>query len=819
MALTQKNIIMASCGLVACRAVQFGLLALLITLMAVVYFVLFFMGGEYGRGDEVFLLLQSYGSFFYACALASAGMTLFLAVFDVGYWRGPFKFLGYLLMAATLTLYVLTALSFTAEFPASPIVVYMAICPALIYVFRLTPIYHSQPVSVFVFHLAILFGLVSVVSLGIWLFWLIFYNMWWHTPVKADFYVRLGCLPAIPAVNLTEVVNQVEAQSGCNAAIVEWISPLILAVFCILLSVSMFVLVRAESAKQKDKRQMDFKTQAFVVLLSLVLLGMWASAGIAGANIHLSSIVFCFCFLFLVVGSSLMLLTSGRQGVINNMKSIPLAKRVLDSINSDWLRSLMLLGAIPFSLVVLPLSRMRQLGRRYLFFTKKLEPKERALFFDLEATRMLAQARQWHWTSVFAKMIWWGIAFFSLSVICARVLNVVFSGLGAQIDAMGLTLGPVVGLFIVVGFLLFQFPPTPGMPVFYACSVIVTKSAMTEGWDFWAGWALSTLISLLLKYSSLISGQLIGQVWGKYSVGIRKTVGINSLEMRAIRYILTKPGLNFRKSAMLCGAPDWPAAVICGILRTSYLQNIIHQFPVVIIILPITLSGSMTLMASSNVVYQSAATICLSIAVLCQGLSMLIAMHYIEDTVQYKQPELDKFEADAKVAELDAKDRARAKHRSQVSRWPTLPLVLKAILVSGVVAEAGSMYLFLLFSARCFVAFDVTDSIADKLDGNAINLVKPLGWAGIGAFAYGCIVLIVLGRWISCQKSSPRTEAEEGGEGGGGGELAVTATSSKEDDQRVDDDVAAATTEEQEDHEDEVFSKRYTRCCGTCQRD
>ena len=54
------------------------------------------------------------------------------------------------------------------------------------------------------------------------------------------------------------------------------------------------------------------------------------------------------------------------------------------------------------------------------------------------------------------------------------------------------------------------------------------------------------------------------------SVAVRKFVGVNSLSIRAIEKILSAPGLAFmdiRKISILCGGPDWPTSVLCGVLH------------------------------------------------------------------------------------------------------------------------------------------------------------------------------------------------------------------------------------------------------------
>ena len=55
-------------------------------------------------------------------------------------------------------------------------------------------------------------------------------------------------------------------------------------------------------------------------------------------------------------------------------------------------------------------------------------------------------------------------------------------------------------------------------------------------------------------------------------------VGINSRQMRAIRYCLMQPGLNPAKIAILCGGPDWPTSVLCGILGVPLRESMIGTY-------------------------------------------------------------------------------------------------------------------------------------------------------------------------------------------------------------------------------------------------
>ena len=50
---------------------------------------------------------------------------------------------------------------------------------------------------------------------------------------------------------------------------------------------------------------------------------------------------------------------------------------------------------------------------------------------------------------------------------------------------------------------------------------------------------------------------------------IRQQVGINTNTMKAVRHILGEKGVTIGKAAIMCGAPDWPSSVLCGILRLN----------------------------------------------------------------------------------------------------------------------------------------------------------------------------------------------------------------------------------------------------------
>lgn len=79
-----------------------------------------------------------------------------------------------------------------------------------------------------------------------------------------------------------------------------------------------------------------------------------------------------------------------------------------------------------------------------------------------------------------------------------------------------------------------------------------------------------------------------------------------------------------------------------------------------------------------------------------------------------------------------------------------VPMLVKMLLCFAAVSMMVCTYLLLFFSSKTFQAFQVTDSIETKLDGNAVNLiVAPLGWVAIGCLCASYVCLFIFNRWAN----------------------------------------------------------------------
>lgn len=126
-----------------------------------------------------------------------------------------------------------------------------------------------------------------------------------------------------------------------------------------------------------------------------------------------------------------------------------------------------------------------------------------------------------------------------------------------------MSLGIVTIIVVGVGMILFMLPPIPGLPI-YLTGGIVLVSVGRESLGLWLSILYACIVSLLLKLlACTVQQKLIGENLGG-NIGVKQMVGINSDAIRAMRVMLSDPGITRRKVSVLVGGPDWPVSVLCG---------------------------------------------------------------------------------------------------------------------------------------------------------------------------------------------------------------------------------------------------------------
>jgi hypothetical protein len=224
-------------------------------------------------------------------------------------------------------------------------------------------------------------------------------------------------------------------------------------------------------------------------------------------------------------------------------------------------------------------------------------------------------------------------------------------------------------------------------------------------------------------------------------------VGINSIQMRAIRYCLEQKGLSLPKIAILCGGPDWPTSVLCGILKLSVVQCSIGTMPVLILYLGFTtIAGALQLKIGScpgpdgtvapvTGNWGMLNSIFLSVAFVSMMATSFSAVYFMEKTVDGKREELEAIPLDEEVLRLEEVDKKKEVAYADVTQWDKLSTVSKVSLVAAAVTGILSCQLGVVLSQRSFASFSVSCPVAVK------DVVKPTGWLSVGLIV-ACYVFI-----------------------------------------------------------------------------
>ena len=235
---------------------------------------------------------------------------------------------------------------------------------------------------------------------------------------------------------------------------------------------------------------------------------------------------------------------------------------------------------------------------------------------------------------------------------------------------------------------------------------------------------------------------------------------VNSLSIRAIRHILSEPGLAFlnpRKVAILCGGPDWPTSVLTGILKLSLPDMLLGSTPVIFLIAPCVFAGAFQLRRNEGDKWQTIAGVTLAVAAMVQMVALVAAAYFIENVADAHASSLRAEEDDVEVQRREAADRLRAERYERATRWHRVNWLMRVVLIIGAVV-AGLVCYALQFGAQyCFEEFVVTDTIHEKLNGDALNLVKR-PWGIIAGLLFAasltCLGLFRTYAWCCLIKGS-----------------------------------------------------------------
>lgn len=644
-----------------------------------------------------------------------------LYLLDAEYWVHPQMIRARTISLGVVVVCVVTAMVLLgSEYPFGPLCLLLIGLPWVQYmsykgVMRLSPSWLGSPFPTgfrdYLVFLTLPLLIVACITLGTWIGWVNHKKNTWDESKKTEYAHRAGC----------------PDPDDCLAGFILWLAPLLCS--AVLLFFAGFT-----HAFRPGQHKAEYKMLGAAV--ALVCLALWVASSLAGVSKGLTAAIFFFALASLVA-VCITLSTAVEGGFDRLLKEMhKKSEEATSSIDPDWLRATFVITCAPLVILFLPVSALNQAVRKCRCFAcaKALDhgSGEDRLWFTQEMQSRLERAWQWNWTSVLRKVLWLGIAYQTLSVIVSKFTVLFLAWLNEAVSDWSLL--AVIAITVGVGLCLFLLPPVPGAPIYVTAGILIPATSAGE-LDEVSAVLLAMLVSLCTKLAACflqqvaIGGQLADKVW------IRQICMVNTPMIKCFRLILQERCLTLSKVGVLVGGPDWPTSVLCGILRIPLLQTIVGTVPAIGLIAPCVLTGSFYYYGNTYPVYATLAVIAGMVGGGVQSGSLVVAGFYVEKILRERRDEVDAIPDDEEVREADERDAKRIKRLNESTHWQEMHKYpgMRVLLSVSACLMVISCYLVTVYPSSCFRQFELTDTIEERLGGDAFTLsgnrglTMPLG--------------------------------------------------------------------------------------------
>lgn len=434
-------------------------------------------------------------------------------------------------------------------------------------------------------------------------------------------------------------------------------------------------------------------------------------------------------FLLFLTMSLWVLDTVGPSEVATAVKESKVVQESSKMIENDWTRAfILLLACLPIGCLLLCDAAFNCVCG----YSKARRP----LFKWTEG---------WRWTSILVKASWLGIIYVSVAVGVGKMTTVLLAMINEHFS--GWPVFTVSAVMFVLALLIFLFPASPGPPIYVVMGIVICSSAAKQGWTFSEGLLWATMVAFFMKLAfTAVAQKLIGEPFSNND-SVRQLVGIQTPYMRAIEMLLKVPGVTMAKVSLLVGGPDWPVAVLCGVLRLSVVSVQLCIAPVLVqSVFPSVLAGALLLEQSHASGDETKRTHGMAevTLVVAGGLQLIMgtmAFYYVQDVLETHYEKLSASRPeDAKLEEMERKAEALDRAFWHESAWEVLPLWLKAALILGVLSIEACVGILCMQEA-CFRKFGLMSSVEKDLDGHVLSIIKPLGWLALLLAALDALLL------------------------------------------------------------------------------
>jgi len=285
-------------------------------------------------------------------------------------------------------------------------------------------------------------------------------------------------------------------------------------------------------------------------------------------------------------------------------------------------------------------------------------------------------------------------------------------------------------------------------PVFITTGILIFAAGYDQLGITGCGF-FCAFVSMLCRYVAWCILQLgVGRRFSR-NAEIRQLVGINSPFVKAMRVILSTPGYSFSKVCIMTGSPDWPLAVLCGMLRIPVVEAMIATFPNILLIVPSNLIGAFAYMSTlqdndGKLSYPWAssmgALMVLASAILQVGSLALFGV-YLEREMKQRIDEIEALSVDSEVERLDQESESTKDAYTVLSKWESLKRWERFSLRLALLLMSTSCYMALLLDERCFTKTNFLD-VSDTDTKNAFDIINPLGYKVLVVFTISFLILL-----------------------------------------------------------------------------
>uniref|UniRef100_A0A7S2E4A6 Uncharacterized protein n=1 Tax=Haptolina brevifila TaxID=156173 RepID=A0A7S2E4A6_9EUKA len=763
--------------------------------------ILAFFSQTFEFGDRVinWLLVDEWKP--WATYGSTVGALVLLYLMDISYWEGPKGALARrLCVTGAIVLCMGSALLSMSRFPILPLCLFLILLPMTALFLRHTLFRPNLSVDVS-YVLGINLIVTAFVVLLVWILWL--FGAWtntenhWYENRKV-FGEHAQCNATTESGSWYAATHYVPEHDAfiCLAAFLLWVSPLILSAVSFMLGVFTILVGRSMSNRTSRASSTRFAVRLALFAVGLSCVGMYSAASISGAGMGLSNAAFTVYGVLMICVFMIVVTNIGWETLKTKILEQKFVKSVY-SVGPPWIdygHALLLtcgpLVYFPFLLLSFFNQLVRRIGCNCGVF-KPLDEVERKQWFTTVAQKSFVYLSKWNWTKalLYANYICWLIWALKYGMVISQIfLNWVVSQLST------LHWGAVTGLFVVIGLIMFLIPVVPGPLVYLASGVLVvpvneaawggsssigegcggganrsaaevlvatsnsssSSASLSDEGDDMTAFILACVWACFLSYmlkliAHVLQQKCIGETLQR-SVSVRAQVSPNSRFMKALRVLLERPGVTPAKVCVMCGGPDWPTSVLCGLLRLNVFQMLLGLTPMFTMTIPTTLSGAFATKTSPAVLPNMVSFLVAIVMVVQLVLGFGCILYANRAMVQYKE-QIDAIPDDLEVKEMDEKSARKAAATDQVTSFFGMPLKMRCLLAGGTTILLLSCYCQVLRPKLLFQPFTLTDCIETLGQEDHYNVIIPgtsiYGILALLALLVSIVCYVIFGRWAS----------------------------------------------------------------------